>query len=49
MERLLSQEEEKCSEIARGQFTKSTETARLLSWKFITTDKRQYGSFITLH
>ena len=38
----------KCGEIARGCFSKITETARLLGWEF-AADKSRYSGYITLH
>ena len=37
-----------CNEIARGQFSKITETACLSGWKF-EADKSRYGVYVTRH
>ena len=44
----LGQEGVKCSEIARGHFSKIIETTHLPGTKF-GTDKRQWGGYITRH
>ena len=44
----LCQKGIKCSEIARGKFSKITETARPPGTE-LDTDKNQYGSYITYH
>ena len=44
----MSQNGEKCGEIARVQFSKITETAHLSGWEF-ATDKSRYGGYITCH
>ena len=42
----LCQKEDKCGEIAKGNFSKITETARLPGWEF-AADKSWYGGYIT--
>ena len=39
---------DKCDEIARGQFSKITETACLSGWEF-EADKSRYGVYVTRH
>ena len=45
----LSRKGEKCGEIARGQFSKITETARLPGWEFTAGKANTYGGYITRH
>ena len=42
----FSQRGDKWDEIARGQFSKITETARLSGWEF-EADKSRYGVYVT--
>ena len=44
----FNQRGDKCDEIARGQFSKITETACLSGWEF-EADKSHYGVYVTRH
>ena len=44
----FNQKGDKCGEIARGQFSKITETASLSGWEF-EADKSRYGVYVTRH
>ena len=44
----FNQRGDKCGEIARGQFSKITETACLSGWEF-EADKSRYGVYVTRH